>query len=152
MNNQLETMHFHHVKIGVIIMFCDKFPCRVSECLSSHPGKHGHAKKRLIGTDILTDKTYDWVITNHTIIKVPIINRQIYKLSYIDDYYMSLMDELGNSRKDIKIPNNSNYLDEIIKSVNEYGQILSIDILIVKLSKDSDQEFSRIMGYTISLN
>merc|ERR1712158_140588 len=57
-------------------------PCKIVEMSTSKTGKHGHAKVHMVALDIFTGK----------------------KLIDIDDGFLSLMDDGGDIRDDLKVP------------------------------------------------
>ncbi|KAI8500209.1 Eukaryotic translation initiation factor 5A-1 [Branchiostoma belcheri] len=79
-------------------------PCKIVEMSTSKTGKHGHAKVHLVGIDIFTGKKYEDVCPSTHNMDVPNVNRQDYQLVDIDDSYMSLMDDGGDTRDDLKVP------------------------------------------------
>lgn len=78
-------------------------PCRVAEVATSKTGKHGHAKAAIVGIDIFTNKKLETICpTSHTV-ETPVIKRCELMVSDIDeDGYLTLMDDDGNSRHDLK--------------------------------------------------
>lgn len=101
-------MEFSHIKKGAILVFKDKYPCKVVSEKFSKPGKHGHAKKACTGIDLITDKKYEQIFNHHTILKEPKIERIGYLLLGIEDGYLSLMNLLDTDdiREDMKLPEN----------------------------------------------
>ena len=80
-------------------------PCRIVDMSTSKTGKHGHAKVNLVAIDIFTGKKYEDVCPSTHNMEVPIINRMEYQLCNIDDEgFMSLMDAQGNSKDDVRLP------------------------------------------------
>ena len=72
---------------------------------TSKAGKHGHAKATIVGIDIFTGKKYeDSSPTSHNM-DAPNVDRVEYQLLDIGaDGFCSLMDEDGNTKEDLKIP------------------------------------------------
>merc|ERR1711937_378474 len=69
------------------------FPCKLIEITTSKTGKHGHAKAAITGIDIFTDKKYeDSVPTSHNV-DCPNVTKPEYTVIYIDDGYVTLMDD-----------------------------------------------------------
>ncbi|KAK4337214.1 hypothetical protein RND71_043313 [Anisodus tanguticus] len=81
-------------------------PCKIMEMSTSKTGKHGHAKVHLVGIDIFTNKKYEDLCPSTHNIDVPNISRSDYTLVDIEDNFASLMDDAGNIRSDLKIPDN----------------------------------------------
>ncbi|XP_013782335.1 eukaryotic translation initiation factor 5A-1-like [Limulus polyphemus] len=80
-------------------------PCKIMEMSTSKTGKHGHAKVHLVGIDIYTNKKYEDLCPSTHNIDVPNVNRSDFQLIDIsDDGYVSLMDDKGDTRDDLKLP------------------------------------------------
>jgi len=81
-------------------------PCKVIEVSTSKTGKHGHAKCHFVATDIFTSKKLEELVPASHNNDVPHVLRQDYTLLDItDDGFVSLMDDGGNEKADLKIPN-----------------------------------------------
>ncbi|RWS08828.1 eukaryotic translation initiation factor 5A-like protein [Dinothrombium tinctorium] len=80
-------------------------PCKVIEMSTSKTGKHGHAKVHLVGLDIFTNKKYEDLCPSTHNIPVPNVTRTDFQLIDIsDDGFASLMNDKGETRDDLKIP------------------------------------------------
>jgi len=79
-------------------------PCKVVEMSTSKTGKHGHAKVHLVGLDIFTNKKYEDLCPSTHNIDVPNITRSDYTLLDIEDNFASLMNESGEVRSDLRVP------------------------------------------------
>ncbi|OAA44403.1 eukaryotic translation initiation factor 5A [Metarhizium rileyi] len=80
-------------------------PCKIVDMSTSKTGKHGHAKVHLVATDIFTGKKYEDLSPSTHNMDVPVVNRKEYQLLNIsDDDYLSLMDDVGNEKDDVKKP------------------------------------------------
>merc|ERR1712146_263465 len=86
-------------------MLIKGFPCKVAEVTTSKTGKHGHAKAAIVGIDIFTGKKHeDSVPTSHNV-DCPNVTKVEYTLiSCDDDGYVTLMDDDGEMREDLKLP------------------------------------------------
>lgn len=80
-------------------------PCKIVEMSTSKTGKHGHAKVHMIGIDLFTGKKYEDICPSTHNMDVPNVNRSDYQLVDISpDDFLSLMEDNGDIREDIKIP------------------------------------------------
>jgi translation initiation factor 5A len=104
-------------------------PCKIVEMSTSKTGKHGHAKVHMIGLDIFTQKKNEDICPSTHNMEVPNVSRKDYQLlDASDDGYLSLMDDAGNTRDDMKLPDDEIGLE--IKTALEEGR----DILVTVLS------------------
>lgn len=79
-------------------------PCKIVEMSTSKTGKHGHAKVHLVGIDIFTGKKYEDICPSTHNMDVPHVKREDYQLTDIDDGFLVLMNDGGDLREDLKIP------------------------------------------------
>merc|ERR1712018_109074 len=104
-------------------------PCKIVEMGTSKTGKHGHAKVHLVALDIFNQKKYEDICPSTHNMDVPNVSRKDFQLLDVsDDGYLSLMDDGGNTRDDLKVPEGD--IGEEIKSSMEDGK----DILCTVLS------------------
>jgi translation initiation factor 5A len=81
-------------------------PCKILEMSTSKTGKHGHAKVHLVGRDIFTQKKYEDICPSTHNMNVPHVSRKDYQLTNIDDGFLTLMDDNGENKEDLKLPEN----------------------------------------------
>ena len=79
-------------------------PCKIVEMSTSKTGKHGHAKVHLVALDIFNQKKYEDICPSTHNMNVPHVNRKDYQLLDIDDGFLTLMDDAGNQKMDLKKP------------------------------------------------
>lgn len=79
-------------------------PCKIVEMSTSKTGKHGHAKVHLTGIDLFTGTKHEDLCPSTHNMDVPNVARKDYQLNDIDDGFMSLMSDCGETREDLKIP------------------------------------------------
>jgi len=93
------------VKKGSFVVIKDH-PCKVIDYSTSKTGKHGHAKAKIVATDIFTGRNYqDVQPTSHNML-APIVNRREYQLVDVSaDGFASLLDATtGETLETLKIP------------------------------------------------
>ena len=95
-------------------------PCRVVDYSTSKTGKHGHAKAHIVGLDIFTGKKYeDMCPTSHNM-EIPLVKRAEYQLINIDDGFVTLLNENGDTKDDLHLPTDSDgNLDDVAKKIVE---------------------------------
>ncbi|KAJ5498020.1 hypothetical protein LT330_002715 [Penicillium expansum] len=82
-------------------------PCKIIDMSTSKTGKHGHAKVHLIATDIFTGKKLEDLSPSTHNMDVPHVIRKEYQLLDItEDGFMSLMTDNGDTKDDVKVPDN----------------------------------------------
>merc|ERR1712113_1267001 len=80
-------------------------PCKIVEMSTSKTGKHGHAKVHLVALDIFTNRKYEDICPSTHNMDVPNVSRKDYQLlDCSDDGFLSLMDDTGETREDLKVP------------------------------------------------
>uniref|UniRef100_A0A8C7SG99 Translation initiation factor 5A C-terminal domain-containing protein n=1 Tax=Oncorhynchus mykiss TaxID=8022 RepID=A0A8C7SG99_ONCMY len=79
-------------------------PCKIVEMSTSKTGKHGHAKVHMVGIDIFNGKKYEDICPSTHNMDVPNIKRLDYQLIGITDGYLSLLQDSGEVREDLKMP------------------------------------------------
>jgi len=79
--------------------------CKIVEMSTSKTGKHGHAKVHMVGLDIFTNRKYEDICPSTHNMDVPNVSRKDYQLlDCSDDGFLSLMDDTGETREDLKVP------------------------------------------------
>merc|ERR1712137_635148 len=89
-------------------------PCKIVDMSTSKTGKHGHAKVHLVAIDVFTGKKYEDICPSTHNMNVPNVTRKDYQLVDIDDDFLSLMDDQGNQKDDLKCPE-----DDIGKGIKD---------------------------------
>merc|ERR1712020_581408 len=102
-------------------------PCKIVEMSTSKTGKHGHAKVHLVAPDIFTNKKYEDICPSTHNMDVPNVSRKDYQLCDIDDGYLSLMDDGGDMREGLKVPDGD--IGEEIKSAIADGKEILCTVL-----------------------
>ena len=125
------------------------FPCKISEITTSKTGKHGHAKANITAIDIFTGKKYEEVAPTSHSLPVPNVKTSQFDLLDIatqpddnDKYPLSLMDDEGETREDLNLPDDEE-LAAKIKEAFEAGKT-------VQLQVTSAMETERVMGLKVT--
>ena len=80
-------------------------PCKVVSFSTAKTGKHGAAKAMVTGIDIFTSNKYECTFGSGDNVDAPLVVRKEFTLINIDDEgFMSLMDETGTMKEDLKLP------------------------------------------------
>merc|ERR1711864_7410 len=79
-------------------------PCKIVEMSTSKTGKHGHAKVHMVALDIFTGKKLEDICPSTHNMEVPNVKRKDYQLIGMEDDFLSLMDDTGDTREDLKCP------------------------------------------------
>ncbi|KAL5339357.1 translation protein SH3-like domain-containing protein [Aspergillus crustosus] len=104
-------------------------PCKIIEMSTSKTGKHGHAKVHLVATDIFTQKKLEELCPSTHNMDVPNVTRREYQLLDVtDDGFLSLMDESGTTKDDVKVPDGE-VGDRINKMFADEGKDCNVVIL-----------------------
>ncbi|XP_068611799.1 eukaryotic translation initiation factor 5A-1 [Brachionichthys hirsutus] len=101
-------------------------PCKIVEMSTSKTGKHGHAKVHLVGIDIFSGKKHEDICPSTHNMDVPNIKRMDYQLIGIKDGYLSLLQDSGDVREDLKIPEGD--LGKDIKEKHDDGEDIMVTI------------------------
>jgi len=80
----------------------------VSDTSTSRPGKHGHAKVRLVAVGMIDGKKRELVMPGHDNIDVPIIEKKIAQVLSINNDSANVMDAETFETFDLKIPEELN--------------------------------------------
>ncbi|KAE8279093.1 Eukaryotic translation initiation factor 5A-1 [Larimichthys crocea] len=102
-------------------------PCKIVEMSTSKTGKHGHAKVHLVGIDIFSGKKHEDICPSTHNMDVPNIKRMDYQLIGILDGYLSLLQENGEVREDLKVPEGE--LGKEIQSKYEGQEEITVTVL-----------------------
>ncbi|KAL7412199.1 eukaryotic translation initiation factor 5A [Mrakia frigida] len=102
-------------------------PCKIIDMSTSKTGKHGHAKVHLIATDIFTFKKLEDISPSTHNMEAPIVIRQEFQLINVDDGFLNLMNDEGESKDDVKVPEGQ--LGKDIAELFNNGKELSITVV-----------------------
>eukprot|EP00042_Codosiga_hollandica_P022702 m.85919 g.85919 ORF g.85919 m.85919 type:complete len:161 (+) comp50894_c0_seq1:797-1279(+) len=103
-------------------------PCKIVDMSTSKTGKHGHAKVHLVALDIFTQRKYEDLCPSTHNMYVPNVTRRDFALNNIeDDGFLDLMDDEGNTRSDLKLPEGD--LGDQIKAAFDNGDSILVTAL-----------------------
>ncbi|KAJ2372228.1 translation initiation factor eIF5A [Coemansia sp. RSA 2607] len=140
-NNEAHEHHFEEANAGAALTYpmqCSALrkngfvvmkgrPCKIIDMSTSKTGKHGHAKVKYTGVDIFTGAKYDDMSPSTHNVDVPNVKRDDYTLINVADGFLALMNESGDTKEDIKLPEGE--LGETIESEFDAGKELLITVL-----------------------
>jgi len=106
----------------------------VSDTQTSRPGKHGHAKVRLVAVGMIDGKKRELVMPGHDNIDVPIIEKKTAQVLSINNNVANVMDAETFETFDLQIP------EELQGQVVEGNNILYWVILNDKVMKQVKAE------------
>jgi len=115
-------------------------PCKIVEMSTSKTGKHGHAKVHLVALDIFTGKKYEDICPSTHNMDVPNVTRKDYQLIGCEDGFLSLMDDMGEQRDDLKMPEEEQHVDLINKGLEAMGEVDEEDSYICTVLKACGEE------------
>jgi len=104
-------------------------PCKIVEMSTSKTGKHGHAKVHMVALDIFTGKKLEDICPSTHNMDVPNVVRKDYQLLDIDDDgFLSLMDDMGDTKDDLKLQKDD--IGAEIKKKFEDGESFYVTVLM----------------------
>ncbi|XP_053289899.1 eukaryotic translation initiation factor 5A-2 [Pleuronectes platessa] len=108
------------------VMIKDR-PCKIVEMSTSKTGKHGHAKVHLVGLDLFTQKKCEDLCPSTHNLDVPRVLRKEFEVLCITDGYLTLMNDNGDTREDLKVPEGK--LGEEIEERVDAGESVRVTVL-----------------------
>jgi len=113
---------------GTNIILKDK-PCKVVDMSTSKTGKHGHAKVNFTGIDIFTGKKYKEIQgSTHNMLTFD-SNKSEWSVMSIEADNLSLIDEAGETRDDIRLPEDEELASQIKTAVEAGDKEVFVTIL-----------------------
>lgn len=105
-------------------------PAKVSSVSTSKTGKHGSAKCNFTAIDIFNGKKYEDIQPSTATVAIPNVTRKEYSLVDINNEgFCTLMDDDGEIREDIKLPDFPDNFAREIKAEFESGKELMVYVL-----------------------
>ena len=107
---------------GDLVMIKGK-PCRVVNFSTAKPGKHGSAKAMITGIDIFTGNKYECTYSTGENVDAPVTKRLEYTVINIeDDGFVTLLNEAGETKEDLKLPEDMKEICDKVKEIFEAGE------------------------------
>jgi translation initiation factor 5A len=100
---QTKNTHAMSLKKGSYVII-DGAACKVTDTSVSRPGKHGHAKVRVVGSGILDGKRREMVSPGHDNVQVPLIEKRTAQVLSIAGKTANVMDAESYETFDMDIP------------------------------------------------
>ena len=149
--SQTVSVEAGQIRKGGYIMIKGK-PCKVKDVSVSKTGKHGHAKCKFAATDIFTGATCEELCPSTHSIDVPVVTKKDWMITGIqDETYVLLMNDDGDMREDLQLPNVTYKTDDDIKTsglIKEYCDMVdngsSIDIFCTILSAVGQEKITEV--------
>ena len=98
------------------------FPCKITEVSISDTGKHGRAKARIVGIDILTGKKHDGLFNTKSDVDVPVVHNENLLVVDVEDdesngkyLIVHALNEKTNDMEYIQVAKETSVADEVIK-------------------------------------
>merc|ERR1711937_583913 len=121
------------IRKGGYIMIKGK-ACKVKDVSVSKTGKHGHAKCKFAASDIFTGATCEALCPSTHSIDVPVVTKSDWQIQGLqDETYVLLMNDEGDMREDLQLPNvtyktdddqkASELIQELVAKVDEGADI-----------------------------
>ncbi|MGB9748343.1 MAG: translation initiation factor IF-5A [Candidatus Woesearchaeota archaeon] len=116
------------LKVGSYVIL-EGAPCKVVNIQISKPGKHGHAKVRIVGVGLIDEKKRDVVVPGHENLDVPIVGKRSAQILSVQGDTATVMDSETFETIEMKIP------EELKGQVAPGVNILYWEILDQKIMK-----------------
>jgi translation initiation factor 5A len=127
MVGEIKVVDVSQIKPGSLMMI-DGAPCKVVSVDVSRPGKHGHAKFRIVAVGIIDEKKRD-IVMPHASVEVPVIGKREAQVLSVTGDMANIMDSETFETLDLKIP------DELKDKVKSGVTIIYWEIVEAKIMK-----------------
>merc|ERR1719174_115328 len=115
------------IRKGGYIMIKGK-PCKVRDVSVPKTGKHGHAKCKFSAVDIFTGNTCEELCPSTHSIDIPVVTKKDWMIQGLqDETYVLLMDDEGEMREDLQLPNETFKTDDdntASQQIKDYMQMI----------------------------
>ena len=154
--SQTVSVEAGQIRKGGYIMIKGK-PCKVKDVSVSKTGKHGHAKCKFSASDIFTGATCEELCPSTHSIDVPIVSKKDWMIQGLqDETYVLLMDDDGEMREDLQLPNETYKTDDDMKNsvlIKDYCEQVNngenIDIFCTVISAVGQEKITEVRKKTV---
>jgi translation initiation factor 5A len=112
----------------------DGTACIVQDTQTSRPGKHGHAKVRIVAVGMIDGKKREIVMPGHDSIDVPIVEKKTAQVLSIIGDTANVMDGVSFETFDLKIP--EELKDQCVEGSNILYWVILNDKLMKQIKPD----------------
>jgi translation initiation factor 5A len=137
-----EKTDTNRLKPGSLIMIKGN-PCKVTECSTAKPGKHGSAKVILKGKDILSNKVYECTYHAGDMVDAPIVKKIEYNLLNIDEEVLQLLTPEGEVKEDINLPTEE-HLKDVTNRIKQYFEEGKRECLVTVTATMGKEQVSEV--------
>lgn len=130
--SDVKPIDVHDLKEGSYIVM-DGEPCVIKDLKQSAPGKHGHAKFRIVGVGIFDGKKRVDVKSTHSRVEAPVIHKKNAQVLNISGDKVQVMDNESYETFEIEMPED----EELKKNITTGSTIIYWDVMGVKEIKAS---------------
>ena len=117
-----DQVNTNRLKIGSMVMM-HGHPCKVTDYSKCKTGKHGAGKIVCEGKSILTGKAYEESFKAQTMVDAPVVKKVEYTLLNIgDDNYLNVMMANGETKDDVKLPEDQDLVKKIQAVYEKTGE------------------------------
>ncbi len=123
----IKVVDVGEIKKGSYIII-EGVACKVNDVQVSRPGKHGHAKFRIVAIGLISEKKYD-IVMPHGDVEVPVVEKKSAQVMSVNGDVASVMDLESYETFELKIP------EELKGQVKEGSSVLYWEILNDRVMK-----------------
>ena len=127
MTGEKKITDVQQIKPGSLMMI-DGVACKVSSVDVSRPGKHGHAKFRIVAVGVIDGKKRD-IVMPHQAIEVPVIGKRNAQVLSVSGNKANVMDSETFETMDLEVP------EELQGKIKEGQTIIYWEITDYKIMK-----------------
>jgi translation initiation factor 5A len=127
-------------------------PCKIADLSTSKTGKHGHAKVKMTGICVLTDKKYQELYSSTHNVSEPIVTKLELQVTDIVDGVITCMDDDCNEIL-VRVPEDEGTLGAEIVAGHAAAVKKDMDIVITLLKAPVGGDLKeRVVGWKETIN